>query len=338
MQVAHRPPTTRWSSTASASCTCAWCWSADQPRPRSRHQAAEDRLPRNDHADRRRPPPPQEADRRRRAVRRGVPRASSSRLAARQRRLRDRQRSLRRHHPGPVHPRGRERHPRPARARASSPATRCRTSASRSTTASTTRSTARKSPSAPPASRRSRTRCRRPSPVLLEPIVNMEVTAPGDRMGTSPATSRRAARRIQGTDIRPRRHHRDGPGAAGGGHAVPVPAQERDRRGGQLRDGAEPLRPGPAAQAAGTRIRLETRRGRRMNDATPRSDTRIMAVFCDFENIALGVRDAKIRRFDIEQGARAAAAQGPHRRQEGLLRLGALQGLQARRCTRRPSS
>ncbi|MEX0734875.1 MAG: NYN domain-containing protein [Steroidobacteraceae bacterium] len=36
-------------------------------------------------------------------------------------------------------------------------------------------------------------------------------------------------------------------------------------------------------------------------NATPRSDTRIMAVFCDFENVALGVRDAKIPTFDIRK-------------------------------------
>jgi uncharacterized protein (TIGR00288 family) len=32
-----------------------------------------------------------------------------------------------------------------------------------------------------------------------------------------------------------------------------------------------------------------------------RSDTRIMAVFCDFENVALGVRDAKYPAFDIRK-------------------------------------
>ena len=57
-------------------------------------------------------------------------------------------------------------------------------------------------------------------------------------------------------------------------------------------------------------------------------DAQNMALFCDFENIALGVRDANYAQFDIEQGARAAAAQGQHRGQEGLLRLGALQGVQ----------
>jgi hypothetical protein len=37
-----------------------------------------------------------------------------------------------------------------------------------------------------------------------------------------------------------------------------------------------------------------------MNVAS-RSDTRIMAVFCDFENVALGVRDVKIAHLDIRK-------------------------------------
>jgi uncharacterized protein (TIGR00288 family) len=36
-------------------------------------------------------------------------------------------------------------------------------------------------------------------------------------------------------------------------------------------------------------------------NSSPRSDTRIMAVFCDFENVALGVRDAKFPAFDIRK-------------------------------------
>ena len=36
-------------------------------------------------------------------------------------------------------------------------------------------------------------------------------------------------------------------------------------------------------------------------NASPRSDTRIMAVFCDFENVALGVRDVKIPSFDVRK-------------------------------------
>jgi uncharacterized protein (TIGR00288 family) len=38
-----------------------------------------------------------------------------------------------------------------------------------------------------------------------------------------------------------------------------------------------------------------------MMNVPPRADTRIMAVFCDFENVALGVRDAKIAAFDIRK-------------------------------------
>src|SRR6201991_2369646 len=34
---------------------------------------------------------------------------------------------------------------------------------------------------------------------------------------------------------------------------------------------------------------------------TPTGDIKSMAVFCDFENIALGVRDAKYERFDISK-------------------------------------
>jgi uncharacterized protein (TIGR00288 family) len=34
---------------------------------------------------------------------------------------------------------------------------------------------------------------------------------------------------------------------------------------------------------------------------TAKSETRIMAVFCDFENVALGVRDAKYSAFDIKK-------------------------------------
>jgi uncharacterized protein (TIGR00288 family) len=36
-----------------------------------------------------------------------------------------------------------------------------------------------------------------------------------------------------------------------------------------------------------------------MNSAERRAETRIMAVFCDFENVALGVREAKFASFDI---------------------------------------
>jgi hypothetical protein len=60
------------------------------------------------------------------------------------------------------------------------------------------------------------------------------------------------------------------------------------------------------------------------------SDTATMALFCDFENVALGARDAHFPRFDIRPVLERLLAQGQHRRQEGLLRLGPLQGIQTR--------
>ena len=58
------------------------------------------------------------------------------------------------------------------------------------------------------------------------------------------------------------------------------------------------------------------------------NDTHSMALFCDFENVALGVREAKYAEVRHREGARAPAAQGQHRGEEGLLRLGPLQGVQ----------
>jgi uncharacterized LabA/DUF88 family protein len=42
-----------------------------------------------------------------------------------------------------------------------------------------------------------------------------------------------------------------------------------------------------------------TTTGQEASDMTQTSDTRIMALFCDFENVALGVRDADYAQFDI---------------------------------------
>ena len=39
--------------------------------------------------------------------------------------------------------------------------------------------------------------------------------------------------------------------------------------------------------------------GSSMNDHTP--DTRSMALFCDFENVALGVRESRYKQFDISK-------------------------------------
>jgi hypothetical protein len=55
-----------------------------------------------------------------------------------------------------------------------------------------------------------------------------------------------------------------------------------------------------------------------------KSDTRNMALFCDFENVALGVRDEKYDAFDIQKVLERLLLKG----QESLLRLGSLQGVQ----------
>ena len=57
------------------------------------------------------------------------------------------------------------------------------------------------------------------------------------------------------------------------------------------------------------------------------ADVTNMALFCDFENVALGVRTQSTT-SSISASDRAPAAQGQHRGQEGVLRLGALQDVQ----------
>ena len=59
-----------------------------------------------------------------------------------------------------------------------------------------------------------------------------------------------------------------------------------------------------------------------------------MALFCDFENVALGVQDAKYDRFDIGKVLERLLLKGSIV-VKSLLRLGPLQGVQGSRCTRR---
>ena len=82
----------------------------------------------------------------------------------------------------------------------------------------------------------------------------------------------------------------------------------------------------PRAPAARPRCRRRTRRARTTRCAD--ADARSLAVFCDFENVALGVREAQLRAVRHGEGARAPARQGLDRGEEGLLRLGPLQGVQ----------
>jgi hypothetical protein len=56
---------------------------------------------------------------------------------------------------------------------------------------------------------------------------------------------------------------------------------------------------------------------------------RNLAVFCDFENIALGARDAKYASFDMQLVLQKLLLKGgQHRVEESVLRLGSLQRVQ----------
>ena len=154
-------------------------------------------LPRDDHRRRRGQPPAQEADRRPRPVRRGPParpaRASAARASTSSTRSR-----------GARSPTSSSRPSRRACAsrwtRGSSRATRSSTSRSRSSSARTTRSTARSRRSRPPRPPPSARRSSKARPVLLEPIVTIEVIGP----------AREVRRHLRRPVHPPRPHHRHG--------------------------------------------------------------------------------------------------------------------------------
>jgi uncharacterized protein (TIGR00288 family) len=140
------------------------------------------------------------------------------------------------------------------------------------------------------------------APAVLEPIVHVEINAPGTVMGdiTADLATRRA--RIDGNEARAR------------GRIIVsayVPLAEVTDYQNRLKaltggEGSFTLQlshydPVPPRKQQELASAWKPGRRRRMNNATPRSDTRIMAVFCDFENVALGVRDAKIPTFDIRK-------------------------------------
>ena len=148
-------------------------------RRRQRRQAA-GRLQGDDHRRRPRARAVHPPDRRPRPVRprqdpaRARPPRPSSSSTTRSSAARSRKR---------VHQADRAGHQRGSSRTVRSPATRSRASRSSSTTAASTTSTPRKSRSRSPARWRSRTLPRRRKPVLLEPIMAVEVVTPDDYMG-----------------------------------------------------------------------------------------------------------------------------------------------------------
>ncbi len=108
-------------------------------------------------------------------------------------------------------------------------------------------------------------------PVLLEPIVNMEVTVPEDKMGTITGDLSGKRGRIQGTDILP------------GGMAqikataplaevMQYQSQLKSVTGGQgsFVDGTQPLRTRPAASAAADRQPIQAEGGRGVKESVIR--------------------------------------------------------------------
>ena len=67
------------------------------------------------------------------------------------------------------------------------------------------------------------------------------------------------------------------------------------------------------------------------------NDSRSMAVFCDFENVALGVRDARYDKFDIKRVLERLLLKGPIVVKKAYCDWGATRSSR-RRCTKRRSS
>ena len=97
-------------------------------------------------------------------------------------------------------------------------------------------------------------------PIVLEPIVNVEIRAPDRRWATSPATCRRKRGQVSGThNGAAGTMRRARPGAAGRAGGLPVAAQRDDQRPGPLHAGALALRAGAAEHAAAARRQYKVR-------------------------------------------------------------------------------
>ena len=114
-------------------------------------------------------------------------------------------------------------------------------------------------------------------PVLLEPIVEMEITVPDDKIGdiTSDLNSRRG--RVEGMDEAPGgfTDHRPRP-AVGNDDVRPHPVQH-DGRTGVVHPGVEPLRHGPAERTTEDRGGGDEGRRRRLSSFSFESLFRLVA-------------------------------------------------------------
>ena len=102
------------------------------------------------------------------------------------------------------------------------------------------------------------------APIMLEPIVNIEIDAPEAYVGDMTAEIASKRGQITGTQPRSGRHHQHHrPGAAGRVGRLPEPAAFDHRRAGLLVGRVQPLRPGArtAAAAADVAVQGGARRG-----------------------------------------------------------------------------
>ena len=112
-------------------------------------------------------------------------------------------------------------------------------------------------------------------PVLLEPIVNLEVTVPSKYTGAILGDLNTKRARIENQDSLPG----DlavitAQGAAGGGDALRRPARQHHAGAGLLHDGVQPLRHGAGQRAAADRQQGEDGDGRgRVRRATATGET-----------------------------------------------------------------